>query len=134
MSWLFRGQDGYSDLRRLLARRQGGRCLICGRRLGPDAAMHHVIVARRHVAGWPKEQRSLIDHPCNVVLCCNEPCHLRDAHGEAGRYLIAWLIVQCGFDAIEAWVASLPWTLTPRWHRGLSAEEARDIVAKGVNI
>ena len=105
-------------------------CDICGLPIYDKPAMHHTIVMKRHVQGWKKNLRGLIDVPMNICVLHNYPCHLGPAHGAGGRLLIAAQIVRYGWNNIDEWVEGLPFKVAfLEWHRGIVDDyEASEIV------
>jgi len=85
-------------------------CMVCSK---PFAMfdLHHGIVSKQDVRGWPRKRRLLIDTGLNVVPL-HHTCHMdRPPTREA-----VWA-VQVGFygkDIVGAWYDALPWkTLRP---------------------
>jgi len=114
-------------------------CDICGKPVWDRPDLHHAIVMKRHVQGWPKKRRGLIDVPMNICVLHRFPCH-QSAHGRNYRLLVAVQIVRYGWAAIDEWVRGLPFQCSywddrralitdMEWHRGfVDDQEAIEIV------
>ena len=83
-------------------------CPLCGRPLveGVGFHMHEVLITR---AGVPVTQQDAIWAKYNVILMCPR-CHHKKGHSvaEECEIYIPYLIEWYGREAIEEWLASLP--------------------------
>ena len=101
-------------------------CAMCNKPAGESFALHHAIVSRKVAMGWAKKLRGLIHHRYNVLVVHQRKCHLQ-AHASP-KLCVAILVMMYGWQEIEDWVNALPWKVPFSWHRGLTKEEAEEMV------
>jgi len=85
-------------------------CLVCNRAFA-EFHLHHGIVSRRDVMGWPKAKRFLIDVELNLIPLHGH-CHLDKSPTREA----CWEY-QCSFygsEIMNEWYNTLPFKVPPR--------------------
>ena len=85
-------------------------CMVCRKSFG-RFDLHHGIVSRRDVQGWPKLRRCLIDVEMNLIPLHHFPCHMNSPPSREAvwKYQVEFY----GRELLERWYYFLPWKAGP---------------------
>ena len=67
---------GWRTIRKLIKRRDGNKCMVCGTENAPQFDVHHIV-------NWAREN---INHPHNLITLCAR-CHQSNIHGPSPSIL-----------------------------------------------
>lgn len=86
-------------------------CQACGKELSGAIDLHHAIITKGDIVGWPKRWKVLIDTPLNCFLL-HHSCHI---DGIVPSREFFWKL-SCEFyteQVVTDWVVSLPFKHIP---------------------